>query len=652
MKGKRYSYGTLPPQWRDCDAWPSVDVSQCSDEDQARFKRMSLGLRQYLSTGKLGAAAKEAGCSGTVLIDQLNRCVQQSDDGSIVGWLGLVAYTRVKAYERTAPLPKDQAIGSAGSFATFLEANEPIREKLHALIRAGGGKGSAKSGSPSIKGVFKQFRKYCINVCKMSESDYPFCSESQGRRSVERYAWTFVTADTVATKTWLGADASARRKLGTGKHSFPLGGRPADVCAIDAHRFHCTGTVVINGLAGPQPVPIDRLSMYLCADEAMRCITGYAVSIAKEPSSSTLVDSLLMGMRPWSRKELKTPGLAYMPGAALPVGHIPGLNAYRPCVIKFDNAAQHYAIRATEGARRTFGCALTFGPIGGWWRNAVVERLFKTLEQYGIQRLPSSTGSNAADPRRPNSARQAVKHWITFDELIELLDVLAANYNATTAPALGGMTPLAAMAMHLCEHPRPLVPRLEVPATANTPRLGIVTVIKTVAGCAKPGKVRSPYVELDKVRYSGKDLCARFDLLGTQLILHVDERDMRTVKAFLFSGECLGELTVLSKAWNRTAHSRDMRREINRLLSNHSIEAGAPDYVLAYMEELARRARRDAAKHPYKISAAATKLAQVAHHTGLPTAGLPSSEKPSQTPRVPPIRPRPAHIKPPSWGSR
>ena len=649
MSIARYTFRTLPEHYRDPEQWPAADLSQQDEPTLARFERFARGMRLYLKTGALGAASREAGCSPPCLIDQLNRCVQLRADGSPVGWPALVAYQRVTRYSRRQQLPsgKGQASqGGAGAFEQFLADHEMLRDLLHSIVRKGGGQGAVASARPSLHGVAARFVKAC-RTFGLSDRDYPLNSKSEGRRSIERYARAFIMRDAPSMSTWYGAQAGTELLLGSGKSTFEFAAAPLDVTAMDAHKLHCVGTVVITGPAGPQDVPIERLWIDAVIDKRARAILGYSVSIAKEISAADVEEALVFCTREWRPRELTIPGPGYAPGAGFPVGAIPGFPPCRPAVIVLDNASQHWAERITQGVRRSFGCALSFGPVGAWWHNPIVERLFRTLEQHGFQCLPSSTGSHPADRLRGEFVAQAMRRSIRWEELVDLVDVLLANYNATPHSALGGQTPLMVLQNHLRAQSG-FLPRLSVPITVNTPRLGWSVERRYIAGRCDRGRVVRPYIQIDRVRYTNSVLCTRFDWVGSTLVTHIYDADCRRVLAFSPTGDALGELVPLDKAWASTAHSRAMRKQINALVRNGAIDAQADDFVLSYLDYLAKKTLLEVrGPHP-AVSPTATQLANAARVSGAPIPHVSLAANGAGT--VAPLRPLlPGHIPPPPW---
>ncbi len=641
-----FTYRTVPPEWRNCEAWPTVSVDQMQPEARARFDRFALAIRTYLHDGSLSVAAANGRCSKQYVIDLLNRCLTLNDKGQIAGWRGLLPYERISLHAyRRRELPRGARaaeLGAAGSFQAFLLSHEGIRKRLHDAIRNGGAaKPRTTSRHPSFRSVYSAFLRAC-EAEGLTPDDYPLNSRSKGRRSVERYALAYIPTDPGAVDTWYGPDARSRMSLGTGKKRFPLAMAPLDLCGADAHEIHCYGVVVVQGPAGPQAVPIERLWIVPVLDLGSRCALRYAVSIRTEISAESIEEALAACSIPWKPRQLIAKGHEYKPGAGFPVGCIDGLTECRPCVLQIDNAAQHYANKLIQSARRALGCAITFGPIGAWWRNGLTERLFKSLEMYGFQCMPSSTGSNPSDALKRDPVKNAVRHEITWEELLDLVDVLFANYNATPHSGIGGQTPLEVMRRGLSAQNPTFIPRPSVPATIHTPLLGVAVEVRNIRGRAKGSSLVPPYVQIDETRYTCAALSERWDRIGQELVVHVRESDM-TVWGYLMEGVALGRLECLHPGWAAHRHSRAMRIVINALIRNGKLAGHDP--VAEYMAYLTRQTLADIQASPGKVSKAGTQLAEASRITGL---------NPTETsPEVEPVqhlsRPVPGHIKRPIW---
>lgn len=649
MATRRWTFRTLPQEFRDTRLWRRVDVTALEKEERQRFERVQRAVEAYIATGKLTSISEEQEVAPEEIIRALNRCTALSTDGSIMGWAALLKSERIGPYQRDAELPTGRpgrASGFVGSFSLFLDGHPEIKEKLDTLILKRNKRGVVHEARIAAKTVHATLVRLCEEV-GLTREDYPLNSKSRGRRSVERYMADLIQANVAeGTGARFGADAAARLRVGTGHPRRVQSVAPYDLVGLDAHKIDCIGTVRIPGPAGPQWVPMERLWIVPVLEHECRAVLGYSVGIRTECSAGTIESALKSALITWHPRQLRVPGMAYLPNAGMPSGVFPELSGCGWNTLTIDNAAAHFAKAIAERARRRIGCMVTYGAIGRWDHRGVMERLMQTLEKYGFQRLPSTTGTGPNDPRRDDPVRKAVAAKIEWELLLDIIDVLMANYNVTPTEALGNRTPLSTLRDHLYGSPPTFLPRPLPPPTACQPDIGIVVERKTVRGNQKQGK--RPHICIDRVNYTSPLLAKSMALIERELLIHIDESDMRTVRAYFASGEELGALAA-SGGWARTKHTREMRKLVNSLRSSGEllIHTGQ-DPIEALLAYVANAAYAGAEKRPHKISKAATKVAQIAHVSGLPVpeaAPLPLQQRPPQPAPATPSR----LVKVPVW---
>lgn len=651
MSRQRFTYKTLSAELRDTSKWQAVDTSGMESAEVERFDRLVPAVHDYLSTGKLGAAAKRAQLSADALLDQVNRCLQPHPDGGVVGWAGLIYGLRLCDYERTSALPAGPNAsrkGASGAFRRFLDENLYIKKALDEVIRKGTGQGRARAAFTPAKAAWEKFVKLVEQRFRLDQ--YPRNQKSCARRSVERYVKDMIASDEKARSRAVGQAAKNAGQVGNGLWSFDLTTSPLDLVCIDAHHVDCIGTIEVVGPAGPQLIPIERLWIYCVIDQASRAVHGYAASIRTEPTASQIELALDMATKPWTPRELEMGRVSYKKGAGFPVGCVDGF-VFAPAAVRMDNAMQGFANRIVSRVRRRFGCASSWGAVGAWYHNDTIERFFGLLERFGLHRLPTSVGSGPADPHRTDGAAKAIELNITWRHLLDLLDVAIAEYNAKGQPGLGYRSPLEVLRDCSDRSRQQFVPRPRIPPTMLTPRLGVAIETHKVRGSCAAGKLKRPYVQVDKATYTSPDLASQFALIGKPLVIHVHEEDMRTIEAFLENGTHLGWLTVRESGWRRTKHSRDIRKQINRMRDARELaDIRGGDYVEAFLEYLAHRALHSARSRPGRISKDATQLAEAVRKTGAPVPHL-SAPKPAGADVIPILSvPALLNLPKPSWG--
>lgn len=632
----RYGYASIPFEWRKLESWPTVTVSHIPTLDLPRFERFSRAIRAYFETnGSLKAALSEANCTKDAFYDQLKRCLQPADaTGSIVGWAGLLWMNRLSPYNR-----QSDSGGFAGRFSRWLQANPDWEDLLVKMIKKGGGGDKTPGKAPAVRSVAAQFIEKIKT--KLPSEQYPRTSKSTARRSIERYIANYVAMDLSTTTVWRGKAIAARQHLGTGHEKFLLAAAPFDLVGCDAHTVDAVGVLILDGPAGPQRIPIDRMKIVAIICYKSRVCTGFSICIRPQVSAAHVEEAYLNGTQKWIPLKLTIKGLKYDTGAGFPCGAVEGLEEVNFAALQLDNAAQHFARGVQQRLHRSIGCMVGWGAVGHWWRNAVIERFFGALSAYGFKRLPSTMGFGPGDPQRGDPLLEAAGRGIEWHELIQLLDVLLANYNARPSRALGGRSPLDVVRTTLSGSGAAWVPRVRPPYTAYSARPGIEVLTKRINGYAA-SRV-PPYVELDEVRYSSPELSKRYDWIRTGVIVHVPKRDARIVEAFLDTGERIGELRCMDSGWAMTAHSLEQRKAINALIRDGQLyvpDGGDP--VACFINHLSTKAYASSrSRSSLEVSADATTVAETLRMSGAsaPAPAKPASSNPatSTVARKPPL---------------
>lgn len=651
---KLLTSNTLPAELADTSSWRTVDVGALEEEEQKRFIKYQSAIKAYLRTGSLKASSSPYGISRTDLLRQLNRCVVTAADGRPYGWTALIPNFRTKDYRRTVELPRGQGAKAitAGAFDMFMEMHPEIKAKIDGLILKRPEKGHIHEARISFKDLHAAF-VYSCEQTGVAGNVYPLNSKSRGRRSIERYAKQLILCQTeAATAGRFGKVSKSHLSVGKGRPSGVIALAPYDVVGIDPHKIDCIGTLRIAGPKGPQRVAIERLWIVPVVDDFSRAILGYSIGIRTECSAVTIEQAIIAAMSTWQPRKLIVSNMTYTPDSGLPSGVIPELSGRAWAAMMVDNAAVHYSNAIAERARRRLGCGVNYGPLGHWEHRSALERVFRKLETYGFQRLPSTTGSGPSDPKKGDPAKSAIDLGIGWEELLDVIDVAVADYNAGANEGLGNRSSLSMLRDYASIKSMGLLPRRLPPPTATIPDLGIEVEGKTVRGDPENG--RRPYVEIDRVRYTSPILSSAFALIGRKLRVHIRATDMCTVRAFHESGEELGVLSAQG-AWGRTKHTREMRKEINALRDSGQLEVRYNDNpFVALLRHLQTETAKAAAKKPRKISRSATRLARASAETGLPIEhAVPSESPPKLVPAAtlpePPRQPLTSLVQPPTW---
>jgi putative transposase len=628
----KYTRVSMPTAHRDLTTWPLLDFQALPERPREVAIRRHRAIRAYIGGHELEAIKADTGIAKTSLMSTFRRCLEIHPDGRIFGWRALTPYEHVKPYSRTARLAGNNE-GYSGAFTLFLTDHPYICEKIRAVIREGKGGDAVAESRFAHRKVYGHFRRLCV-AAGIAETHYPFTNKDGGRRALREYALTVLRSDWATDAHRLGGnDARVHARIGQGIAPAFSSALPYDLVTIDSHQLNFVGCIAVPRGARHEIVPIHRMHLMPVVDERSGAVLGYDVAIGKQPSTDHVVRAIKSALSRWQPKtgplDLKYPEAAMMPSAISP--ELCGVcwNA-----IRLDNAAIHLSTTVIEDVRKRCGCALNFGPPGAWYRRAIGESVHSALERAGFTRLPNSTGFGPADPKRPDSNANAVKYRMTFDELLQLVDIKICEYNASPRPTLGGLSPLEVLANAALCAPTLWLPRkLPAEPPPGVPELGTKILELVVRGRRETGK--RPYVQYASVHYASPLLSREYDLIGKSIRVHVHQEDLRVMKAYLADGKEIGLLKA-AEGWDRTQHDLILRKQILKAIGEKSLVlAPGDDAVQAYLVALARRALKsldDRGSRRPIITPDATSLARATHVSGTTVPTVPGNVTPIKRP--------------------
>ncbi len=616
---------TAAPTVLDRALWPAVDVEQLPEDQRNRVRKLTQAITAYLDRQPVRGLLDELKLSRMQLLRAFRRCITFAPDGQLYGWRGVLAGAARKPYERTAPV--STAAGSAGALTLMFDKVPGLRERLIDLVLKRKPHANVHEARISNKALHEAFIGEC-RAAQLPTTQWPFTARQQGRRSIDRFMAQVLLANPErAARARFGEVAASKLFTGTGEDKLVLAYAPFDVAEMDAHRLDLIGGVGIPTPDGEIWLPIERLQLLPILDARSGAVLSYYVVVRRECRSSDILEAALNLTVPWKRREVRLEGIDYREGGGLPLGMVPGLTACSFGALMVDNALINIGFAVTDRLQKRLGCAVNWGPVRKWMRRPLIERLFRALEQAGFQRVVSTTGSHPKDPRRNDPVGQAVKHCLHLEELLDLIDVVIANYNSQSSEGHFSLSPLEILSQTVAGTACPTLLPVLPPTTAYRPEFDRLVFRATIRGSLEKG--RRPSIKFERQNYTNKVICRDFKLVGQKVILHVNSKDIRSLEVFhADTGASLGKVRVLGR-WRREPHSLEFRRQINRAIADKRLVIpDGMDPVTAMHLALKKRAAKRARKRRPTVSPEATTLAREWRNTGQPTGPSSRAEAP------------------------
>ena len=240
---------------------------------------------------------------------------------------------------------------------------------------------------------------------------------------------------------------------------------------------------------------------------------------------------------------------------------IPETEWAMPEIIMMDNAKAHLAKSVLDKLSTQIYCTLNFGSVATPESRGIIERCFKTLEDNGYHRLPSTTGSNTNDVRRTKAEEDSIKYEITYDDVLQLTEYFIAQYNVSQHSAIEYESPLECMKRRIIDAGmQPCIANNEMKRRVYD--LTNIVDKRTVRGNIKLGK--RPYITYEGVEYRSKILSESAGLINKELIIEVNPDDISNIHAYFSDGTDFGILMATGE-WGIKSHSLKTRKEAIRL---------------------------------------------------------------------------------------
>ena len=592
----RFDRNSIPAELRDLSLWPTVDESALDENELECYCSRRDALVMFVSDPDvpLLQIEKLTGVQRREIYRIFARCILEHADGRLYGFRGAVRYLRIKRYQRIVPIPKGaagQGIGATGAFLQLLEKYPDLQRFLN---KSGKRRGQVANGKHEVRQAFRRIHKEFIQKCRdlgIASNEYPFNQDLLGIRSLATYLRKLREVTFEAAAADAGAEKCGRPWPASVNEMKPPIMRAFEAVEFDGHKIDLRLTLkVIDPFGLELLFELHRIWILVIVDIATRAILGYFLALGKEYNKDDVAEVIQAALTPHKKKTITIPGVVYRASGGFPSELFPQAEFACWENFRFDNAKSHLAETTLARLTEVVGCWTDAGPFGSPNDRPIIERFFGLIARHFAHRVTGTTGNRPDDiVKMLGDPDGDVSLLMRLDELEELVDVVISDYNGEAHDGIGGRTPLEAMRQMLGK-PDGHVRCLTVERRNKLCLLQDARVV-TIRGSFEHGT--RPHIKFEGVRYSSDLLSSSAILIGKEIRIYFNVKDLRFVNAFYPDGTELGVL-MAARPWCFTPHSLRMRKEILRLrrLGKLMYEEG-DDAVQAYVKHKRAEAGRD-----------------------------------------------------------
>jgi len=531
----------LPP----IDEWPGIDINCLSEAHQKVAERRVSALKMYVLGAAHQTIESATGIPRPEVHRLLKRCLSMSADGRIFGLRALVPGMRVEAYKRIAHVqcaPGDSNQGCAGALEQVFERFPDLRKAVHSEFLKMTPRRKRGDARIRICDLHAKFIRW-LEEHGLKATEWPLNTANEGLEALRRYCHSLLDAE---PEKWIRARSGqeAARRLTVGRGIAPVMPmlRPFGAVQLDFHKVDSACVIHITNSFGCEVrVPLARWHIGVLIEERFELILGAVLALELTPSADSVLETLECGIVPISQE---SNGCALAIGLGkhvFPNQQFSALNGQCFSVLRMDNGWSNTARDVIDNVIDTIGCAVHFGPVKAWWGRDTIERVFGQVTRTGLQRSPSTYGSNPGDTRKNDPNAQAEDLDIRLSDIVSAISHAIMLQNASRTAALLMGSPLQALEAAMHNPESGFVPSPLPQNTSELPLLMYHVEVATVRGSIKKGE--RPFVKIAGWRYTNVRLANDFTLLGRHLRLYCSRRDVRVVYASVIeTGEVIGNL--------------------------------------------------------------------------------------------------------------
>ena len=568
------------------EEWTDIPLEAIPEQYRAIFKARKTAVDMYIDGQKSSVITERTDVNYTYIPKLIERCIKLDTTGCYYGYQALIPWLRTDNPIDTNSFIKNftNLLNEYPSLKDFIAGNY-FGDKKYTLEK-----------NMNLTTLHQKFLKECLRL-GVQEHEYPFNTENRAYVSLSKYIKTLQKEN--INKQATRENKNNRQKIystGIGKRYSKTALAPFQAVQVDGHIIDLEYTVEIANIDGTISVTTaTRAWLFAVIDEATRCILGYSVSQEFNYNQYDVIDAIRDAIIPKETMDFTIDGLKYPENGGFYSLAFPELKYALFDILKLDNAKSHLAKHTINKIVDALQTTVSFGSVATPETRGIIERFFGSLETRGFHKLPMTTGNSINDIKRQDPEAAALKYNITFDQIVELLEVLIATYNNTPHSGIENLTPLESMRKKIFEAGMmPTLAEDDMIQTIN--ELNFQTETRKVVG-GKNGK--RAYVNFKGVEYRSRELSLTGFYIGQTITIRYNPRDISTVEAYTADGMYIGTLSAKGE-FGTKSHSVKTRKIANKLARERGRAKLEFDTPIAALEQQlsdsGKKSRRDATK--------------------------------------------------------
>lgn len=565
------------------EEWIEIPLDAIPEKYKSTFKDRKTAVDMYINGQKSSIITEQTNINYTYIPKLIEKCLRLDNDGFYYGYQALIPWFRT-----------EESTLNTKNFTRLLQDYPSLKDFI-----AGNYFGNKKytlEKNMNLTTLHHKFLKECLRL-GVQEHEYPFNTENRAYVSLSKYIKTLQKKH--INKQAKRENKNNRQKLystGIGQRYMRTALAPFQTVQVDGHIIDLEYTIEIANIDGTiSRTTATRAWLFAVIDEATRCILGYSVSQEFNYNQYDVIDAIKNAIVPKETINFTIDGLKYPENGGFYSLAFPELKYVLFDILKLDNAKSHLAKHTVNKIVDDLQTTISFGSVATPETRGIIERFFGSLETRGFHKLPMTTGSSINDLKRNNPETLALKYNITYDQIIELLDALIAEYNNTPHSGIENLTPLESMRKKIYEAGMmPTLAEEDMICTINELNYQMDTR-KVVGG--KNGK--RAYINFKGVEYRSRELSLTGDYIGQTITIRYNPRDISTVEAYTANGAYIGTLFAKGE-FGTKSHSVKTRKIANKLARERGRNKLEFDTPIAALEQQlsdnGKKSRRDATK--------------------------------------------------------